>query len=111
MVKAAARDTKVLNFLVALTESMANGLLPQPSPLLFSRLTAATKKSRGIRPIACGETLYKIACSCVLNSVQDALAVKFAGIQYALGCREDRSLSFTAPKPGVSKTEMTSPKY
>lgn len=84
---AATRDPKVLNFLVTATEKMVNAVPPLPPSLLYSRLTAAAKKSGGIRPIASGETLYKIACSCVLDSVKDALSDKFAGIQYALGTK------------------------
>jgi len=72
--------------LTTLVNRIAANELPQfIKPVLFgANVTALNKKAGGIRPIAVGETLRRIACKCVMRQVESILVPILSPHQ--LGC-------------------------
>jgi hypothetical protein len=55
--------------------------------LLASRLVPAPKGDNGVRPIAVGEALYKLAALHALGPLADTLSSLLQPIQYGVGVR------------------------
>ena len=78
-------DPEGKEFLCCAISKIINGELNPSSPVLISRLIAISKPDGGVRPVAVGETLYKLAASYVISSLKEPLAEIFGDIQFAYG--------------------------
>jgi len=67
LLRQAARTTEVMDVLVSLTGSIGANVAPGSSMLTTSRLTPLVKPDGGIRPIACGELIYRLATKALLK--------------------------------------------
>jgi hypothetical protein len=86
LLQIALQSKEVQEFVRVLIQKMCNNEIKNRHPLLWSRLFAVPKpNSDGVRPIACGELLCKIAASIGFSNIKDALEKKLAHTQYALG--------------------------
>jgi len=63
----ASRSPAFLDFLTLLTASVSAGTAPGRSMLCTSRLTPLAKTDGGIRPIACGELIYRLITKTLLR--------------------------------------------
>lgn len=76
LLKSCARDNSpFLAFLVHLSKAIANGAAPGRGILRASRLTPLTKEDDGLRPVAVGDMIYRVAMKAVMkcNVGEDAL--------------------------------------
>ena len=55
--------------------------------MLGANITALNKKNGGIRPIAVGETIRRIACKCAMRRVEPQLSSLLAPLQLGFGVR------------------------
>ena len=81
LLRLAARSSRFVDFLTALTAGISANTAPGSSLLCASRLTPLTKATGGIRPIAVGELFYRLVAKVLQKHVfkTDFLA------QYQLG--------------------------
>ena len=67
LLRLASRSPAFLDFLTLLTGSVSAGTAPGRSMLCTSRLTPLAKTDGGIRPIACGELIYRLITKTLLR--------------------------------------------
>ncbi len=67
MLKIVAKSPTVLEFLTILTSSINAGTAPGAEMLCSSRLTTLDKVDGGIRPLAVGEVMYRLAMKTILD--------------------------------------------
>ena len=67
---------------------ISNKLPTYVSPILLgANITALNKKDGGIRPIAVGETIRRIACKCALKRVEKSVSKLMSPFQFGCGVR------------------------
>ena len=71
LLKTVCEVPRVLEFIVLLTGQVMQGTAPGRDMLCASRLTAIRKPNGGIRPIAVGESLYRLIMSAILEKKFD----------------------------------------
>ena len=87
MLSVLAEDDICVKALTILIGNIINGNIPDTvAPHLLScRLIALSKENDGVRPIAIGELLYRVAAAHVARSISDIAALQLQPIQYAVG--------------------------
>ena len=90
------QDDDVAEFCALIIRDIKNGDIHQSTRKVLTRcklLGFEKPDSSGIRPIAIGEVLLKVACTMVLHEISDALTSQFHGIQLGIrtpnGCEMD----------------------
>jgi hypothetical protein len=75
--------------LTALVNRIVSNELPDyiRPVLLGANITALNKKNGGIRPIAVGETIRRVACKCVMRQVEPELSSLLVPLQLGCGAR------------------------
>jgi len=76
LLKFIARDQECLTGLGALIADIANGAIPESSCpfVLASNLSLIPKPNGSLRPIACGEVVYRIAASIAIEKIKFAIS-------------------------------------
>lgn len=82
MLEIAIKDLRVLSFLRLLTDLIRQGTAPGADLLCASRLIGLEKEDKGIRPIAIGDMIYRVAMKAILLSSfrQDMLLENQLGV-------------------------------
>jgi len=79
-------DPEGRDFICCVLAKIINGELKDTRDLILSsRLIAIAKPNGDVRPVAVGETLYKLAAAFVTYPLKEALAQIFSDIQFAYG--------------------------
>ena len=89
MLKLLSDDDHCLAGLKILVQDIINNRLPSEakSYLLSANLISFPKNNGGIRPIAIGETIYRLAASYALSTVDIAEAMEWSPLQFGVGIR------------------------
>lgn len=89
-------DDVAYAYLCELLSDIITGALPSDASdvLLASRLIPIAKAGPGLRPIACGEVLLRLACLILLSRCKAIIAARLAPVQLAIGVEGGSQLAF-----------------
>ena len=102
----ARRDSALVSLTKLLNKMMAGSVPQEVAPYLCgARLHAARKKDGGIRPVAVGNLLRRLACKCAASAVADKAATLLAPHQLGVGIPGGAEVIIHATRQAVDAAE------
>ena len=100
---------RLLEQLTRLTNAIVSKGLPDfvAPVLLGANITALSKKDGGVRPIAVGETVRRIACKCVLKRVVKSVSTFLSPFQLGCGVRAGIDLATHSLRGKIAQASTT----